>query len=113
MASPGLSSSESHTNGPTFSLENILGNDHDKLEHPDIRPEGWDEEDVEREVAHGYCVECEGACHCSYSVCNLTYAQGSTDQPTQVRCETCTDDYCETPKRQPENAYLDVLGRRR
>ena len=61
MASPVLLEAESHSNGPTFSLENILGNDHDKLEHPDIRPEGWDEEDVEREVAHGYCVECEGA----------------------------------------------------
>ena len=80
---------------PPFSLENILDNDHDKLEHPDIRPEGWDEEDVDREVAHGYCVECEGACHCSYPACNLTYAQGSTDQPTQVRCEACADDYCE------------------
>ncbi|KAF8471389.1 hypothetical protein DFH94DRAFT_674398 [Russula ochroleuca] len=76
MASPGQSGSESHSNGPTFSLENILGNDHDKLEHPDIRPEGWDEEDAEREVAHGYCIECE-------------------DQPAQVRCETCSDDYCE------------------
>ena len=60
MASSGLSGSESHSNGPAFSLENILGNDHDKLEHPDIRPEGWDEEDAEREAAHGYCVECEG-----------------------------------------------------
>ena len=61
MASSGLSGSESHSNGPAFSLENILGNDHDKLEHPDIRPEGWDEEDAEQEAAHGYCVECEGA----------------------------------------------------
>jgi hypothetical protein len=61
MASSELPGSESHSNGPTFSLENILGNDHDKLEHPDIRPEGWDEEVAEREVAHGYCVECEGA----------------------------------------------------
>jgi hypothetical protein len=63
MASSELSEAESHSNGPTFSLENILGNDHDKLEHPDIRPEGWDEEDPEREAAHGYCVECEGACY--------------------------------------------------
>jgi hypothetical protein len=61
MASSESPEAESHSNGPTFSLENILGNDHDKLEHPDIRPEGWDEEDVEQEVAHGYCVECEGA----------------------------------------------------
>ena len=71
MASSELSGAESHSNGPTFSLENILGNDHDKLEHPDIRPEGWDEEDAEREAAHGYCVECEGACYHSPSVCSL------------------------------------------
>ena len=70
MASSELSGAESHSNGPTFSLENILGNDHDKLEHPDIRPEGWDEEDAEREAAHGYCVECEGACYHSPSVCS-------------------------------------------
>ncbi|KAI0296092.1 hypothetical protein B0F90DRAFT_1811346 [Multifurca ochricompacta] len=76
MASPALSGTESHGNGPLFSLETILGNDHEKLEHPDVRPEGWDEEATEREVAHGYCVECE-------------------DQPAEVRCDTCTDDYCE------------------
>ncbi len=70
MASPGLSEAESHSNGPTFSLENILSNDHDKLEHPDIRPEGWDEEDVEREAAHGYCIECEGAWYSSPPVGN-------------------------------------------
>ena len=95
MASSELSGAESHSNGPTFSLENILGNDHDKLEHPDIRPEGWDEEDAEREAAHGYCVECEGACYHSPFSLQPVYAQGSTDQPAQVRCETCADDYCE------------------
>ena len=63
MASSEPSATASHSNGPTFSLENILGNDHDKLEHPDVKPEGWDEEDTERELAHGYCVECEGAWH--------------------------------------------------
>ena len=61
MASSGLSGTESHSNGPLYSLENILGDDHEKVEHPDVRPEGWDEEEAEREVAHGYCVECEGA----------------------------------------------------
>ncbi|KAH9971431.1 hypothetical protein BGW80DRAFT_1322400 [Lactifluus volemus] len=77
MTSPELSgTTESQNEGPAFSLENILGNDHDKLEHPDVRPEGWDEEDTERDVAHGYCVECE-------------------DQPAEVHCETCADDYCE------------------
>jgi len=61
MATPELSEAESHSNGPSFSLENILSDDHDKLEHPDVRPEGWDEEEGERQVSHGYCVECEGA----------------------------------------------------
>ncbi|KAI0265915.1 hypothetical protein BC834DRAFT_824286 [Gloeopeniophorella convolvens] len=76
MASSGSPGPESRGNGPSFSLENILGDDHDKVEHPDAKAEGWDEEDVEREAAHGYCVECE-------------------DQPAEVRCENCADDYCE------------------
>ncbi|KAH9020777.1 hypothetical protein EDB84DRAFT_1275255 [Lactarius hengduanensis] len=76
MTSSGLSGTESHSNGPLYSLENILGDDHEKLEHPDVRPEGWDEEGAEREAAHGYCVECE-------------------DQPAEVTCETCMDDYCD------------------
>ena len=81
MASSGLPEADSYSKGPTFSLENILGNDHDKLEHPDIRPEGWDEEDVDREVAHGYCVECEGACHSSYPVCtSFTHRVPQTNQ---------------------------------
>lgn len=61
MASSEPSTAEPHSNGPLFSLENILGDDHDKLEHPHIQPEGWDEEVAGREVARGYCVECEGA----------------------------------------------------
>ncbi|KAF8165631.1 hypothetical protein B0H34DRAFT_689871 [Crassisporium funariophilum] len=71
------------TNGPqsngAFSLENILGKDHEAVEHPgtDVTPAtGWDEEDTEKTVAEGYCVECE-------------------DQPAEVLCETCADAYCE------------------
>ena len=83
MTSSESPEAESHSNGPTFSLENILGNDHDKLEHPDIRPEGWDEEDVEREVAHGYCVECEGAWYYSFPVVStLSWAF----QTNQLKC---------------------------
>ncbi|KAI0065731.1 hypothetical protein BV25DRAFT_1797799 [Artomyces pyxidatus] len=64
-----------------FSLQNILSRDHDEhLAHPDIRPdipaEGWDEEVVEHGAVNGFCIECE-------------------DQPAEVRCETCEDDYCE------------------
>lgn len=54
--------------GVAFSLENILGDDHDKLEHPGFKQheldgpaaEGWDEESVNRPTAEGFCVECEG-----------------------------------------------------
>jgi hypothetical protein len=45
------------TNG-TFSLENILGENHEFIEHPGSK--GWDEETPEGTVAEGFCVECEG-----------------------------------------------------
>ncbi|PCH40894.1 hypothetical protein WOLCODRAFT_131588 [Wolfiporia cocos MD-104 SS10] len=63
---------------PGFSLETILSGEHD-LEHPtakDTPESGWDEESHDTAVAQGFCVECE-------------------DQPAQVYCETCADDYCE------------------
>ncbi|KAI0775892.1 hypothetical protein BD413DRAFT_648770 [Trametes elegans] len=68
--------------GQTFSLENILGGDHENIEHPTAPKEaltptgGWDEETGQERVAQGFCVECE-------------------DQPAQVHCETCADDFCE------------------
>jgi hypothetical protein len=56
--------------GATFSLENILGDNHDTLEHPGLKQqeldapattaEGWDEESANRPTAEGFCVECEG-----------------------------------------------------
>ncbi|KAI0751140.1 hypothetical protein C8Q80DRAFT_1268425 [Daedaleopsis nitida] len=65
-----------------FSLENILGADHENVEHPTAPEEaltnsgGSDEEDGQQQVAHGFCVECE-------------------DQPAQVFCEACADNFCE------------------
>ncbi|KDQ29697.1 hypothetical protein PLEOSDRAFT_1055696 [Pleurotus ostreatus PC15] len=62
-----------------FSLENILGENHETIEHPSANGNpsgGWDEEATEKPVAEGYCVECE-------------------DQPAQVLCETCLDKFCE------------------
>jgi hypothetical protein len=61
------------TNGqPNFSLENILSDKHDTIEHPtatgDVAAgpaEGWDEEDVDKPPVEGYCIECEGA---SYAI---------------------------------------------
>lgn len=46
-----------------FNLENILGENHDAIEHPGINGApvtGWDEEMPEKPVAEGFCVECEG-----------------------------------------------------
>jgi hypothetical protein len=47
-----------------FSLENILGENHDAVEHPGTtsaeKAVGWDEEEAEVPLADGYCVECEG-----------------------------------------------------
>ncbi|KAI6040452.1 hypothetical protein EDC04DRAFT_2996863 [Pisolithus marmoratus] len=72
--------------GTKFSLENILGDHHDAVEHPGLKrqeldapstaAEGWDEESVNKPTSEGYCVECE-------------------DQPAEVRCDDCQDDYCE------------------
>ncbi|KAI0758224.1 hypothetical protein C8Q74DRAFT_1210141 [Fomes fomentarius] len=60
-----------------YSLENILGADHENVEHPPTAAGGWDEEDTgQQQVTQGFCVECE-------------------DQPAQVFCETCSDNFCE------------------
>ncbi|KAF8914262.1 hypothetical protein CPB84DRAFT_1840989 [Gymnopilus junonius] len=78
--SPGGNPSSSTATNGTFSLENILGENHDEIEQSAIdQPEaanGWDEEDTEKSVAEGYCIECE-------------------DQPAEVLCVTCGDVYCE------------------
>ncbi|KAG6910775.1 hypothetical protein DXG01_007662 [Tephrocybe rancida] len=65
----------------TFTLETILSDNHETVEHPGtlsngISVTGWDEEVPENTAAEGFCVECE-------------------DQPAQVLCETCSDAYCE------------------
>ncbi|KAI0355352.1 hypothetical protein OH77DRAFT_1589828 [Trametes cingulata] len=73
---------EEPTPGQAFSLENILSGDHENIEHPTAAKEaltsagGWDEEIAYETVAQGFCVECE-------------------DQPAQVFCETCSDNFCE------------------
>ncbi|EGO02108.1 hypothetical protein SERLA73DRAFT_104408 [Serpula lacrymans var. lacrymans S7.3] len=78
-----VSSVDSNEKANTFSLENILGENHESLEHPGLKQQegitplgGWDEESAEKPVQEGFCVECE-------------------DQPAQVTCETCSDNYCE------------------
>ncbi|PPQ63131.1 hypothetical protein CVT24_005771 [Panaeolus cyanescens] len=82
MASSSNTGQEETTNSvnAAFNLENILGEHHDIVEHPETEASepatGWDQEDTEKPVAEGYCVECE-------------------DQPADVLCETCADSYCE------------------
>ncbi|KAJ7126437.1 hypothetical protein C8R43DRAFT_1028956 [Mycena crocata] len=65
---------------PPLSLSNILGENHENLEHPGINGVpigGWDEEEgPAKPVEEGVCIECE-------------------DQPAEVRCETCADVFCE------------------
>jgi hypothetical protein len=48
-----------------FSLENILGDEHESIEHTTINgelpaPTGWDEETTESSATEGFCIECEG-----------------------------------------------------
>ncbi|KAF8638576.1 hypothetical protein AX17_002118 [Amanita inopinata Kibby_2008] len=62
-----------------FSLENILGENPDDIQHPKLNgasTTGWDEETTEKPALEGYCIECE-------------------DQPAYVLCEACSDAYCE------------------
>ncbi|KAJ7129260.1 hypothetical protein C8R44DRAFT_776297 [Mycena epipterygia] len=64
-----------------LSLNNILSENHENLEHPGINGVpvgGWDEEEVPaKPVEDGTCIECE-------------------DQPGEVVCETCGGDvFCE------------------
>ena len=60
---PGTNASPISAANGAFSLENILGENHDAVQHlaTSVAPTtGWDEEDTERSVIEGYCVECEG-----------------------------------------------------
>lgn len=58
----------------TFTLENILSENHENIEP--THAEGWDEETTEKPIAEGFCTECE-------------------DQPADLICENCGDPYCE------------------
>ena len=68
MSTPPPDVSEASINGTakeSFSLENILGDHHDDVEHPTIpvsagAATGWDEEQTEKPLLDGYCIECEG-----------------------------------------------------
>jgi len=62
--------SQPATDVPAFSLESILGDNHDAVEHPGtngVSATGWDEETPENAVAEGFCIECEGG-QCQFLV---------------------------------------------
>jgi hypothetical protein len=77
MAPPSNLPETPETAGPGggFSLQTILSAEHEDLEHPGEKP-GWDEEVVDSQAPEGYCIECE-------------------DQPAQLSCDICKDNYCE------------------
>lgn len=66
-ASSGPTGTTDPTNATTsgaFSLENILSENHEAVEElgsvPRESATGWDEEEAEKPLVDGYCVECEG-----------------------------------------------------
>jgi len=61
----GANDSKSQSTNGAFSLENILGENHDSIEDTGAAnagpaAAGWDEEETEKPLVEGYCVECEG-----------------------------------------------------
>ncbi|KAF9021536.1 hypothetical protein BDZ89DRAFT_1071382, partial [Hymenopellis radicata] len=69
------SSSSTATTNSKFSLENILSDEHESVEHPKAA-DGWEEEIPEKAPVEGYCIECE-------------------DQPAELLCVSCgSDPYC-------------------
>ncbi|KAH8118638.1 hypothetical protein DFH11DRAFT_690550 [Phellopilus nigrolimitatus] len=75
-----MAETEPSTQNAGLSLAGILDVDHDEDSYPvenmaDEKAEGWDEENGVH-AKEGYCIECE-------------------DQPAQVLCENCVDNYCE------------------
>lgn len=79
-----------------LSLEKILNDDNNDLEHPGLNGApagGWDEEVADTTAAHGFCIECEGAFLSSSLYASTAHL--CIDQPAQVLCNDCTDLYCE------------------
>ena len=100
-ASADVSTEQTKPVGRDFSLQNILGENPEDVQHPDTKlngaqPTGWDEESTERPLAEGFCIECEGKHRTQPSGNNADlFPVPSLDQPAQILCETCSDVYCE------------------
>ena len=86
---------------PGLSLSRILDDESiehlEQHKHLDAPAEGWDEEATGTRLEDGYCVECEGmpASPGGFDVPGFTYRLNDADQPAQVYCESCTDNFCD------------------
>jgi len=86
---------------PGLSLSRILDDESiEHLEHHkplDAPVEGSDEEAPGKRLEDGYCVECEGAFVSpgGSDAPELTRCLDNIDQPAQVYCESCTDNFCD------------------
>ena len=85
---------------PGLSLTRIL--DDESVEHleyhksADALAKGWDEEAAEKRLEDGYCVECEGMfASTGGSDAPKPTHRLDADQPAQVFCEFCTDNFCD------------------
>lgn len=84
-----------------ISLSRILDDETiEHLEHNkslDAPAEGWDEEATGKQLEDGYCIECEGmlASPGRSNGPELTCHLDDPDQPAQVYCESCTDNFCD------------------
>lgn len=84
----GVSTNGSAANGD-FSLKNILGENHEAVQHLAGRvapATGWDEEDTERPLEEGYCVECEGNIYSSILTTKASHLTWSS--PVRSTCRT-------------------------
>ncbi|THH12268.1 hypothetical protein EW145_g116 [Phellinidium pouzarii] len=92
---------------PGLSLAGILDSDnHESVYFPedsfktgaDVDAEGWDEEDG-FPAKEGFCIECGGASWILWTQFiydgGVNIQRDHPDQPAQVHCEDCADDYCE------------------
>lgn len=97
QSSTDVSATETNPPGRDFSLENILGENPEDVQHPNGTTQGeatgWDEESTERPLAEGFCIECEGEVPQLVQLGKMLIL--FPDQPAQIFCETCSDVYCE------------------
>jgi hypothetical protein len=91
---------KNYSQSSELSLSRIL--DDETIEHLEHTPldapaEGWDEEVTGKQLEDGYCVECEGmpGSPGGSGAPELTCHFDDADQPAQVYCETCTDNFCD------------------